>query len=252
MSKIRNSLALFALTFSLTASAAVTFTDKTDTAKLVKKQDLGVSETAPTSKDHVQATCEAYPEFVLVSVTDPGMVGTGYLILPRKKGSEPKDLCGELKKPKDFTYWGGTLEGVLESLIVFSGEEPLGNLDHLTFFDAKKKRIVFQDGFNNGATVSITKVKNKIGVTYESFLEYPKKRCNPVVDEKGACLKGILKKNHIAADKIDKVDCANATLQNANDAKEGSVHLFIETQVKDIRSAQKKITGKTVTCTLSP
>jgi hypothetical protein len=239
---------------NLNANAEVKFKFKTDAPKFSRTLDLGPSENIEDKDRHKNLKCEVFPEFVLLTMLDPGLKGTGYQILPRKnKGVKISDLCSNVSEPKEFTFWGGTVEGVIGSVIVYKSEEPLGNLDHLTFYDVKKEKTLFSAAFNTGAPLQIEKSARSISIKYEAYLDYPTPRCNAVEDNDGSCLKSILKKNVITQSKgLGKVDCTQAIQENTQDAKIGSVHLFIETQVKNIEHPMKKVTGKKIVCVLSP
>lgn len=243
---------LLGVILSLNVSADVEFKFKTDSPEYTQTLDLGPSDLIDDKSRHVKLKCEVFPAFVLLTMSDPGMKGVGYQVLSRKTGLSGKKTCENISKPQDFSFWG-SLEGVTGSTIAYRRSEPLGSLDHLTFYDAKKKKSVLSVAFNTDAPLQIEKTGKVIGVNYEAFLNYPVTRCNPVVDNQGACLKSILSGNNIPESvTFERLDCAQAIRENAKDANAGSVHLFLKTHIEDIEDPIKKVISKKITCTLSP
>lgn len=239
---------IFFLFSSLTFAEIIFDADKPIESKTF---DLGPSENSYDKTAIVRMKCDVYPKLAIQTMLDPGLKGTNYKIVVRNKNEKTEEVCSLKTKLRSFDIHMGEMPGMANDILVLRGDEPLGDLDHLTFYDNKTGAQIHSMAFNASAPVTIKKSGNSLSVDYQAFLGGPRENCNVIAEK--SCLKKVLKRNQVPnAKRFSPPDCSVAMKFNPKDTAGGSVDLFLEASVADVRKPKVVFTGKKITCSIAP
>ncbi|MES2527239.1 MAG: hypothetical protein V4598_09130 [Bdellovibrionota bacterium] len=218
-----------------------------------KMYEIGPSEYLQEMNSKVKMKCDVYPKLAIQTMMDPGLKGTSYKLVVRHKNESVKEVCSVKTKLRTFDIHSGEMPGMANNIMVVTGEEPLGDVDYLTFYDTTTAGTLGTLSFNASQPVTIKKSGTTLSVDYHAFLGGPRENCNILKDKKNVCLEKILLRNQVPNPKnFAAPDCSIAVKFNPKDAGEGSVDLFLEARVADVRKPKIEYTGKKITCSLAP
>ncbi len=217
-----------------------------------KTFDLGPSEYIEDKTAKVTMRCDVYPRLAIQTMMDPGLKGVTYKLVVRHKSESVNEVCSLKTKLRTFEISGGELPGMANDILVVTGEEPLGDVDHMIFYDNKTGGQIHSMSFDAGRPVLIKKSGASLSVDYFAFLGGPRENCNVVADKNNTCLEKILARNQVPnPKKIAAPDCSVAVKFNPKEAGEGGVDLFIEATIADVRKPKVEFKGKKVVCSLA-
>ena len=218
-----------------------------------KIYEYGPSEYLQDKAAIVKMKCEVYPKLAIQTMMDPGLKGTSYKLVVRHKGEKAEVVCSPKTKLRNFDIHAGEMPGMANDILVVTGEEPLGDVDYLIFHDIKTGGQIHSMNFDASEPVSIKRSGNTLSVNYHAFLGGPRENCNIVADKNKACLEKILVRNQVPDPKsFSAPDCSVAVKFNPKDAGEGSVDLFLEASIADVRKPKIEFKGKKIVCSLAP
>lgn len=233
--------------------AKISFRDSPTKPLETKFYELGPSEYLEDKTALVRLRCDFFPDYVIQTVIDPGSKGAAYKIVLKNKDATVQELCSKSTKLKSYDIHAGSLEGILNGVLVFTGEEPLGDVDHLLFYDLKTGKNIYTIKYDASSPVLIRSTGKSLGLDFYAHLGGPRENCNVVMDPKKHCLQKILTRNKIPAPHhLERPNCEEAVKFNPKDAQAGSVDLFLAASVKDIRRPRIIYTGKKLICSLAP
>lgn len=242
------------MSFFFLLLSSLTFADiifDADKPLETKTFELSPSEYIEDKTQMVRMICDVYPKLAIQTMIDPGLKGTNYKLVVRHKGETVDEVCSLKTKLRIFDIHAGEMPGMANDILVVRGEEPLGDLDHLTFYDNKTGAQIHSMAFNASAPVTIKKTASSLSVDYQAFLGGPRENCNVIAEK--TCFKKVLERNQVPRPKrFSPPDCSVAMKFNPKDTNSGSVDLFLEARVADVRKPKVIFTGKKVTCSLAP
>ncbi len=240
------------LLFSGLAFSAINFPEA-DKPLETKMYEIGPSEYLQEMNSRVKMKCDVYKTFAIQTTMDPGLKGTSYKWVVRHKNENFKEVCNVKTKLRTFGIHAGDVPGIANDIMVSTSEEPLGDVDHFIFYDITTAGMLGSATFNASRPVTIRKTGNTLSVDYEAFLGGPRENCNIVKDKNNECLQKILIRNKVPNPKsFSAPDCSVALKFNPKDAGEGSVDLFLEATMADVKKTEITFTGKKITCSLAP
>ncbi len=240
---------IFFLLFSGLAFASITF--DADKPLETKTFELGPSEYIEDKTQLVRMVCEVYPKLAIQTMIDPGLKGTSYKLVVRHKNEKVDEVCSAKTKLRTFNIHAGVMPGMANDILVVTSEEPLGEVDFLIFYDTKTGGQIHSMKFHASKPVTIKKSGNNLSVDYHAFLGGPRENCNVIADK--TCFRKVLKRNQVPdPDSFSAPDCSVAMKFNPKDTAEGSVDLFLEASIADVRKPMVEWKGKTITCSVAP
>ncbi len=242
-----NFLFLFITSFAF--SAVIFEADKPIETKIY---ELGPSEYIEDKTNIVKMKCDVYPKLAIQTMMDPGLKGTSYKLVVRHKNEKVDEVCSLKTKLRNFDIHAGVMPGMANDILVVRGEGEFGDVDYMTFYDNKTGEQIHSMSFAASQSVTIEKSGTSLSVKYHAYLGGPRENCNIVKDKKNECLEKILVRNQVPNPKsFSAPDCSVAVKFNPKDANEGSVDLFLEARVGDVRKPKVEFTGKKILCSLA-